>query len=126
MHGKWTSSVILKLIELTRRTHMRLGYIEFNDSSWKYRAPKDSPSGAQFFVRDYERMQELARNLETDGLTNYEKALKDALVEFAVPGLGSSNKHLLFLTDGAPTLVRSSCCCCISRLYLETSLAVRT
>ena len=59
-------------------------YIEFNDSSWKYRAAKEN--GAAFFVRDYERMQELARNLETDGLTNYEKALKDALVEFAVPG----------------------------------------
>ena len=86
MHGKWTSSVILRLIECTRRTHMRLGYIEFNDSSWKYRAPKDQ--GGRFFVRDYERMQELARNLETDGLTNYQKALRDALVEFAMPGLG--------------------------------------
>ena len=48
-------------------------------------------------------MEELARNLEVDGLTNYQKALKDALTEFALPGLGSKNKHLLFLTDGAPT-----------------------
>ena len=55
------------------------------------------------FVRDYEKMEELARNLEVDGLTNYQKALKDALTEFALPGLGSKNKHLLFLTDGAPT-----------------------
>ena len=31
VHSKWASSVILRLIELTRRTHMRLGYIEFNE-----------------------------------------------------------------------------------------------
>jgi hypothetical protein len=37
------------------------------------------------------------------GLTNYQKAIHDALQEFAQPGLGAKNKHLLFLTDGAPT-----------------------
>ena len=74
MHSKWTSSVILRLIELTRRTHMRLGYIEFNEHSWKYRGSNDR--GGHFFVRDYEKMEELARNLETDGCAH--KAISTA------------------------------------------------
>ena len=41
--------------------------------------------------------------MRCSGLTNYQKALHDALQEFSQPGLGSKNKHLLFLTDGAPT-----------------------
>ena len=94
MHSKWSSSVILRLIELTRRTHMRLGYIEFNEHSWKYRAAKDK--GGHFFVRDYEKMEDLARNLETDGLTNYQKAIHDALMEFSQPGL-VRNRHILEL-----------------------------
>lgn len=43
---------------------MRLGYIEFNEHSWKYRAAADK--GGHFFVRDYEKMAELARNLEVE------------------------------------------------------------
>ena len=54
MHSKWTSSVILRLIELTRRQSMRLGYIEFNEHSWKYRAAADK--GGHFFVKDYEKV----------------------------------------------------------------------
>ena len=54
MHSKWTSSVILRLIELTRRQSMRLGYIEFNEHSWKYRAATDK--GGHFFVKDYEKV----------------------------------------------------------------------
>jgi hypothetical protein len=49
---------------VNRRTHMRLGYIEFNEHSWKYRAAKDK--GGHFFVRDYEKMEELAQNLEVE------------------------------------------------------------
>ena len=39
VHSKWASSVILRLIELTRRTHMRLGYIEFNEREQSTLAP---------------------------------------------------------------------------------------
>ena len=39
VHSKWASSVILRLIELTRRTHMRLGYIEFNEREQRTLAP---------------------------------------------------------------------------------------
>jgi uncharacterized protein with von Willebrand factor type A (vWA) domain len=74
---------------------MRVGYVEFNHRSYKYKR------NSKFFTRDYPWMLELASKTECSGNTNYEDALKDALTEFR--GRGLRNKHILFITDGIPT-----------------------
>jgi uncharacterized protein with von Willebrand factor type A (vWA) domain len=95
VYSKWASSVILRLVELAKKKHMRVGYIEFNHLSTKYQVE------GKFFVRDYEKMSRRALNLHCSGCTNYQNSLEDALTEFQ--RLGRGNQHILFLTDGVPT-----------------------
>jgi len=95
VYSEWSSSVVRGVIELARSKKMRVGYVEFNHRSYKYKR------NSKFFTRDYHWMLELASKTECSGNTNYEDALKDALTEFG--GRGLRNKHILFITDGIPT-----------------------
>ena len=95
VYSEWSSSVVRGLLELARTKSMRVGYLEFNHKSFKYRR------NARFFTRDYEWILNLASRTECSGNTNYEDALKEALLEFK--GRGLRNKHILFITDGIPT-----------------------
>ncbi len=95
IYSEWSSCVVRAVIELARTKKMRVGYIEFNHRSYKYKRI------GKFFTRDYEWMLQLASKTECSGNTNYEDALKDALLEFK--GRGLRNKHILFITDGIPT-----------------------
>ena len=95
VYSEWSSSVVRGVIELARTKRMRVGYVEFNHRSYKYKR------NSKFFTRDYPWMLELAAKTECSGNTNYEDALKDALGEFR--GRGLRNKHVLFITDGIPT-----------------------
>jgi Mg-chelatase subunit ChlD len=95
IYSKWASSVILRLVELSRKKRMRVGYIEFNHLSTKYQVD------GKFFVRDYEKMAQRALHLHCSGCTNYQNSLEDSLMEFR--RLGRGNQHILFLTDGVPT-----------------------
>jgi uncharacterized protein with von Willebrand factor type A (vWA) domain len=93
--SEWASSVIRGIIKLARVKKMRVGYIEFNHKSYKYK------KAGRFFINDYEWMLSLASRTECFGNTNYEDALKEAIPEFQRKGL--RNKHILFITDGIPT-----------------------
>lgn len=95
VYSEWSSSVVRGVVELARSKKMRVGYVEFNHRSYKYKR------NSKFFTRDYQWMLELASKTECSGNTNYEDALKDALTEFR--GRGLRNKHILFITDGIPT-----------------------
>lgn len=95
VYSEWSSCVVRAVVELARAKKMRVGYIEFNHRSYKYKRV------GKFFTRDYEWMLQLASKTECSGNTNYEDALKDALSEFK--GRGLRNKHILFITDGIPT-----------------------
>ena len=95
IYSKWASSVILRLVEMSRKKRMRVGYIEFNHLSTKYQVD------GKFFMRDYEKMTRRALHLHCSGCTNYQNSLEDALHEFK--RLGRGNQHILFLTDGVPT-----------------------
>lgn len=95
IYSEWSSSVVRGVIELARTKKMKVGYIEFNHRSYKYK------KNGKFLTRDYDWMLQLASKTECSGNTNYEDALKDALSEFK--GRGLRNKHILFITDGIPT-----------------------
>ena len=95
-YAKWCSAVIVGLIEMAQQKRMRVGYIEFNHQSVKY---KDR---GRFFTRDFEKLSRLACNVKCSGYTNYERSLNDALAEFG-SRQGMRNKHVVFLTDGVPT-----------------------
>ncbi len=95
VYSEWSSSVVRGVIELARTKKMKVGYIEFNHRSYKYKR------NDKYFTRDYRWILELASKTECSGNTNYEDALKDALSEFK--GRGQRNKHILFITDGIPT-----------------------
>ncbi|MEM4408223.1 MAG: vWA domain-containing protein, partial [Candidatus Caldarchaeum sp.] len=95
VYSEWSSSVVRGVIEVAKAKRMRVGYIEFNHKSYKYR------KNSKFFTRDYPWILDRASRTECSGNTNYEDALKDALNEFR--GRGLRNKHILFITDGIPT-----------------------
>ncbi len=95
VYSEWSSSVVRGVIELARMKKMKVGYIEFNHRSYKYK------KNGKFLTRDYDWILQLASKTECSGNTNYEDALKDALSEFK--GRGLRNKHILFITDGIPT-----------------------
>lgn len=95
IYSEWSSSVVRGVIELAKSKKMKVGYVEFNHRSYKYKR------SGKFFSRDYNWMLDLASRTECSGNTNYEDALKDALPEFK--GRGLRNKHILFITDGIPT-----------------------
>jgi len=95
VYSEWSSSVVRGVIELARTKKMKVGYIEFNHRSYKYKRNE------KYFTRDYRWILELASKTECSGNTNYEDALKDAISEFR--GRGQRNKHILFITDGIPT-----------------------
>jgi len=95
VYSEWSSSVVRGVVELARAKKMKVGYIEFNHRSYKYKR------NGKYFTRDYRWIFELASRTECSGNTNYEDALKEALSEFK--GRGQRNKHILFITDGIPT-----------------------
>ena len=81
VYSEWSSSVVRGVIELARSKNMRVGYVEFNHKSFKYK--KDS----KFFTRDYDWILNLASNTECSGNTNYQDALRESLTEFRGRGL---------------------------------------
>ena len=113
VYSEWSSSVVKGVVELARSKSMRVGYLEFNHKSFKYK--RDT----RFFTRDYEWILALADSTECSGNTNYEDALKEALSEFR--GRGLRNKHILFITDGIPT---SGDCDVITERMLAKKLGV--
>ena len=113
VYSEWSSSVVKGVIELARSKSMRVGYVEFNHKSFKYK------KNTKFFTRDYDWVFNLSSNTECSGNTNYEDALKESLSEFR--GRGLRNKHILFITDGIPT---SGDCDVISERILAKKLGV--
>ena len=113
VYSEWSSSVVKGVIELARSKSMRVGYVEFNHKSFKYR------KNSKFFTRDYNWVLNLSSNTECSGNTNYEDALKESLSEFR--GRGLRNKHILFITDGIPT---SGDCDVFSERVLAKKLGV--
>ncbi len=95
VYSEWSSSVVQGVVELARAKNMRVGYLEFNHKSLKYKKDR------RFFTRDYGWILNLSSDTGCSGNTNYEEALKEALSEFR--GRGLRNKHILFITDGIPT-----------------------
>lgn len=100
--ARCASSVIQRVIDLAKRNHMRIGYSEFADRSWKH-----FTGGSRFFTRDYSGIQSLAQNLQTRGSTHYQLALREVLQEFErftqARGFGQ-RLHAVMLSDGEPTL----------------------
>ncbi len=113
VYSEWSSSVVQGVIELGRSKNMRVGYLEFNHKSYKYK--KD----CRFFTRDYKWILNMSSNTECSGNTNYEDALREALSEFR--GRGLRNKHILFITDGIPT---SGDCDVVTQRMLAKKLGV--
>ena len=113
VYSEWSSSVVKGVVELARTKSMRVGYLEFNHKSFKYK--RDN----RFFTRDYGWILNLASSTECSGNTNYEDALREALSEFR--GRGLRNKHILFITDGIPT---SGDCDVITERMLAKKLGV--
>jgi len=113
IYSEWSSSVVRGVLELARNKNMRVGYVEFNHKSYKYKR------NSRFFTRDYEWILDLSSNTECSGNTNYEDALMEALTEFR--GRGLRNKHILFITDGIPT---SGDCEVINERHLAKKLGV--
>ena len=113
VYSEWSSSVVKGVIELARSKSMRVGYVEFNHKSFKFR------KNTKFFTRDYDWVFNLSSNTECSGNTNYEDALKESLSEFR--GRGLRNKHILFITDGIPT---SGDCDVFSERILAKKLGV--
>ncbi|MDH4121504.1 MAG: AAA family ATPase [Deltaproteobacteria bacterium] len=93
--ARWTSSVIVRLVDLVKSKRLRLGYIEFNHGCRKHTLE------GQFFTRDYDQIIRIASRVSCAGVTNYQMALKEALDE--LKGQPTRNRHILFLTDGEPT-----------------------
>ena len=99
-NAKYASSLALRVIELARRRKMRVGMLEYSDAVTKLQP------GDGFFSRDYNKLQSFARRLECGGLTDYEASIGGALMEFQSDRrlrCRHTPKHILFLTDGAPT-----------------------
>lgn len=94
-YSKWASAVIVGLIDMAKQKRMRVGYIEFNHLSTKY---KDN---GRFFSKDYDKFLRKASNIKCSGYTNYQRSLNDALTEF--DNRRTRNKHIVFITDGVPT-----------------------
>jgi len=95
-YARWSSAVIVGLVEMAQQKRMRVGYIEFNHQSVKYQ------DRGKFFTRDFDKLMQLACSVKCSGYTNYERSLNDALSEFN-PKRGMRNMHVVFLTDGVPT-----------------------
>lgn len=113
IYSEWSSSVVRGVLELARNKNMRVGYVEFNHKSYKYK------KNSRFFTRDYDWILDLSSNTECSGNTNYEDALSEALSEFR--GRGFRNKHILFITDGIPT---SGDCEVVNERHLAKKLGV--
>lgn len=113
IYSEWSSSVVRGVLELARNKNMRVGYVEFNHKSYKYK------KNSRFFTRDYDWILDLSSNTECSGNTNYEDALNEALTEFR--GRGFRNKHILFITDGIPT---SGDCEVVNERFLAKKLGV--
>ncbi len=97
-YSEWASSVVRGVVELARTKNMRVGYLEFNHNADPY---KRHAGRNNFFTREYPWLMNMAESTDCSGNTNYEEALKNAVVEFK--GRGRRNKHILFITDGIPT-----------------------
>merc|ERR1712093_818844 len=98
--SRCASSIIRGMVNLARRTGMRVGYSEFGSFSNKFFTEQ---SGGQFFSRDYAGIHELAANLATMGATNYEQALQHVLEEFEklAQAKGSHQRmHAVMISDG--------------------------
>ncbi|NNL87252.1 MAG: hypothetical protein HKP27_16445, partial [Myxococcales bacterium] len=99
MDGKfaqWSGEVVAGIVRAAARRRMRVGYLEFN-----HEADALHIDGA-FLHRRYSPLLATARHARALGRTNYEAALRTALLEFE--SLGGRNRHIVMLTDGVPVL----------------------
>ncbi|GBG30266.1 MoxR-like AAA family ATPase [Hondaea fermentalgiana] len=107
----WCSLVCSRVIELAQRKHMRVGYAEFDSDARAF------GSKGKFFTREYEALLQRSGEVSCSGMTNYEAAFDMALEEFSRAGImkrrsqmtssgraRSCDQHILFITDGEPTL----------------------
>merc|ERR1712211_163875 len=78
---------------------MRMGYLEFSHVAQKC----IDPIGA-FLSREYEHLMNLTRVTTCGGSTNYQLAMKCAMSVWDHTERRSGNRHILFLTDGWPTV----------------------
>eukprot|EP00747_Dinoflagellata_sp_TGD_P033078 gnl/TRDRNA2_/TRDRNA2_136386_c0_seq2.p1 gnl/TRDRNA2_/TRDRNA2_136386_c0~~gnl/TRDRNA2_/TRDRNA2_136386_c0_seq2.p1 ORF type:complete len:296 (-),score=29.82 gnl/TRDRNA2_/TRDRNA2_136386_c0_seq2:18-905(-) len=104
LEARCASLIVNKIVDLARRSHMRVGYSEFGHESRKHFT---CDSGSHFFTRDYFGIQKFAESLRTQGSTHYQAAIQDVLSEFEhvakARGL-SQRMHTIMLSDGEPTV----------------------
>ena len=66
-------------------------------------------SSGHFFGVNYSFCERRAKQLETDGYTNLQEMLRQLLDRFSVSGLPPHERHLVIITDGAPTSGSATC-----------------
>eukprot|EP01065_Artemidia_motanka_P044036 TRINITY_DN6207_c1_g1_i1.p2 TRINITY_DN6207_c1_g1~~TRINITY_DN6207_c1_g1_i1.p2 ORF type:complete len:646 (+),score=263.14 TRINITY_DN6207_c1_g1_i1:58-1995(+) len=94
MHGTraaWAGTVCLGAIRQAAQLRMRVGYCEFSSGAWTR-----GPTGLAPAAAAHRAVQHTA----TDGSTNYRAALTVALRMLE----GQRDAHMLFVTDGKPTM----------------------
>ena len=138
----WSSAVASSVIQMAKRNKMKIGYCEFNEKAYLYK--KYDPNGKNlrsnndgylkqsyrsndvfnhdngiFFTKDYSDVSAWAKQIRSEGTTNYSSPLKLVLDEFEqqlewyerrgdrshynTRHKGNNNLHIVMLTDGVPT-----------------------
>lgn len=142
----WSSAVAQNVIQVAKKNRMNIGYCEFNEKAYlykKYDASVHANYNANktyrtqsyrndetfdhedgiFFTKDYQNVHKWAKQIRSEGTTNYSSPLSLVLDEFEnqmnwydrpnsyniYGGSGGNfnsninNSHIVLLTDGVPT-----------------------
>lgn len=99
----WAASVAKSIFHLGEREGMQVGYLEFSDG--KPLAPCEGFERKFFRTRADDDVLRAASAIDCTGLTDYSEAISAALERLASASGGSRSapKHILLITDGAPT-----------------------
>ena len=140
----WSSAVAQNVIKIARKNKMNMGYCEFNEKAYlykKYDASMKKKNNNKdyvrqsyrndetfdhedgiFFTNDYQNVTQWAKQIRSEGTTNYSLPLKLVLDEFenqfnwydhrpsnnnnmmyGSSNNSNNNSHIVLLTDGVPT-----------------------
>ena len=140
----WSSAVAQNVIKIARKNKMNMGYCEFNEKAYlykKYDASMKKKNNNKdyvrqsyrndetfdhedgiFFTNDYQNVTQWAKQIRSEGTTNYSSPLKLVLDEFenqfnwydhrpsnnnnmmyGSSNNSNNNSHIVLLTDGVPT-----------------------
>ena len=139
----WSSAVAQNVIKIARKNKMNMGYCEFNEKAYLYKKYDASMKKKiiirimfgnhivmmkrlimkmVFFTNDYQNVTQWAKQIRSEGTTNYSSPLKLVLDEFenqfnwydhrpsnnnnmmyGSSNNSNNNSHIVLLTDGVPT-----------------------